>query len=200
MRAQPGERYGRLVLESSEGMARWRCRCDCGAVHVAIVTDMRAGKTRSCGCLRREATATAQREHGYKPKGQRPIPEYEIWQAAKRRCDNPKHPQAHRYSERGIRMCDRWLHDFPAFLADMGPRPSTAHSIERIDQDGPYSPENCRWASRTEQQRNTSQNRLLTHDGETRTLAEWAEARGIRYGRLYYRLTHGWTPERAFGP
>lgn len=111
------------------------------------------------------------------------------------RCDNPKNPAYPRYGGRGITVCDRWR-TFEGFLADMGERPA-GKSIERINNDGNYEPGNCRWATAKEQNLNTRSNRLVTIDGETRPLAEWAELRGLLVGTVYDRLYRGWNIERA---
>ena len=124
-------------------------------------------------------------------------PEYMAWAQMKLRCLNPKSPKYPRYGGRGISVCSAWL-EFDAFIADMGARPSPDHSIDRIDNDGDYEPSNCRWATRTQQQRNREANRRLTHDGETATLAEWAERLGISTATLYSRVGRlGWSVEKA---
>lgn len=108
------------------------------------------------------------------------------------RCRNPRTPGYERYGGRGITVCDEWS-DLAHFLADMGPRPSPTHSVDRIDNDGNYEPGNCRWASKSEQQRNRSNNRLLTHNGEVRCVTEWAEVRGLTTGIIMSRLLLGWS-------
>ncbi len=113
-----------------------------------------------------------------------------------RRCTRPNSRAYANYGGRGIRVCDRWL-TFENFIADMVQRP-VGHSLDRIDNDGPYSPENCRWATDIEQHRNRRDNRLETFRGQTKTLAEWAEEFGIRYATLHSRITkQGWSFERA---
>src|SRR5262249_39469695 len=104
-----------------------------------------------------------------------------------------------RYGGRGISFCERWTgpDGFERFVSDMGERPSLAHSLDRIDPNGPYSPENCRWATKVEQQRNTTASRLLTHAGDTRCLAEWAEVKSIPLKVLWRRRDRGWSLKRA---
>lgn len=123
--------------------------------------------------------------------------EYRTWLNMKTRCENPNN---HRYAEwggRGIVICERWS-EFSNFIADMGPRPSSKHQIDRIDNDGPYSPENCQWATRTTQARNTSASRYLTWNGQTKTAAEWAEITGMRSHLILSRIDrYGWTVEQA---
>ncbi len=124
-------------------------------------------------------------------------PEYVCWQQMNSRCFNPRNRCFPRYGGRGVTVCDRWRHDFAAFLADMGPRPSPKHSIDRIDNSGPYSPENCRWATLTEQNRNKRTNRLLTFHGETLPLSAWAERLGMPENTIRNRLRRGWSDERT---
>lgn len=121
--------------------------------------------------------------------------EYSTWCAMKNRCKNATHAQYPQYGGRGIYVCDRWLNSFENFLADMGPR--LGGSIDRIDNDGPYEPGNCRWASRSEQARNKRSSRRLTANGETRSMAEWAELSGLKLKTIHRRLEQGWTEQDA---
>lgn len=123
--------------------------------------------------------------------------EYYVWKAARSRCYNPRNKGFDHYGGRGITMCDEWRDDVQAFLRDMGPRPSPKHSIERIDNDGPYSPDNCRWGTRVEQASNTTRNNQVTLNGETHTLTEWARRFGVKLSTIYARLDRGWTMQRA---
>jgi hypothetical protein len=115
----------------------------------------------------------------------------------RQRCHTTSHKSFANYGGRGIIVCDRWRHSFEAFLEDMGPRPSPKHSIDRIDNDGPYSPENCRWATMAEQGANKRSNVMLTAFGETTHLHEWARRAGYSAGAIYGRLRAGWDAERA---
>ena len=126
-------------------------------------------------------------------------PEYQIWQKARYRCSNPNDKAYHNYGGRGITVCERWADDFMAFYLDMGPRPSPLHSLDRIDNDGPYSPENCRWATSRQQALNTRRTRHLTWRGETHSAIEWADLLGIPYGRIKDRLQRGWPVDRLLG-
>lgn len=113
------------------------------------------------------------------------------------RCENPAGQDAALYHARGITVCERWRHDFAAFLADMGPRPSPAHSIDRIDSNGNYEPSNCRWALPVVQANNTSRNVKLTHGGETLSVGQWADRLGLKRSTVYARAAKGWPVERV---
>ena len=124
-------------------------------------------------------------------------PEYAAWVAMRHRCLSPLSQSYLRYGGRGITVCPEWL-DVRVFVRDMGPRPSPAHSLERVDNDGPYGPGNCVWELRKRQNDNRSVSRRLTYEGETKTLSEWAEQAGIKYTTLLRRLDDwGWTAEKA---
>jgi hypothetical protein len=124
-------------------------------------------------------------------------PEYRAWQKLRDRCYNPRSQRYGRYGARGIKVCDSWRDSFENFYQDMGPRPSKAHSIERINNDGDYSPHNCKWATRTEQNRNRSDNIMLEYGGESMTMTEWSRRFGIGAKTLELRLKAGWTTEKA---
>lgn len=186
-----GQVFGRLTVLYFGGKDRrkntmWVCGCVCGKRTLVCAGSLQSGRTRSCGCLRNEAAARTLREKT--THGRSKTKEYRTWARIKVRCYNVHHNRYHRYGGRGIIMCDRWLHSFEAFFDDMGPRPGDDDSIERIDNDGPYSPENCRWATAKEQQNNRRTNLLLTHEGTTKTLAEWARHTGISALTLRSRL------------
>ena len=123
-------------------------------------------------------------------------PEKEAWFSMLKRCENPNSVNWKDYGGRGITVCEEW-HDFTCFLADMGLRPSSAHSLDRKDNAKGYSKENCRWATIEEQCNNKRSNRLLTHNGETQTMSEWSISSGIPYGILKSRILRGWDIDRA---
>lgn len=121
---------------------------------------------------------------------------YRSWDAMTQRCTNQKHKAFHRYGGRGIVICERWL-NFANFLEDMGQPPSENHSLEREDNDLGYSPDNCKWATKTEQQNNMVRNRWLTLEDQTLTVAQWGRKIGIRPALIDQRLRRGWSIERA---
>lgn len=137
------------------------------------------------------------------PKGRAPVHggfgtvEYATWDRIIQRCENPVYHGYKNYGARGITICTEWRASFLAFLGDMGPRPSNQHSIDRIDNDRGYEPENCRWATHKEQQRNRGNNRRLTHNGETLCLSEWAERLGVNIDVIQQRLLRGWSIEKT---
>ena len=179
-----GQKFGRLTVgeraPNKYGYhVAWACRCDCGSQTIVTTLNLRSEHTRSCGCLQREnreAMKARAVKHGMSRVGSK-TPEYETWCHMKGRCYNPHYIRYERYGGRGIRVCERWRHNFVAFLTDMGPKPSPRHSLDRIDNDGDYGPDNCLWATPTEQAR--------THRG---TLAHGAKltADAVREARAVY--------------
>lgn len=148
-----GKRFSRLTVlgfDNGHGSkAKTICHCDCGNETSVLVYHLKDGKTKSCGCLQREVSIKRLTKHGHASRGQR-TPEYQCWTGMLRRCENQLHPSYKDYGGRGITVCGRW-HTFELFLADVGKRPSSKHSLDRINNDGNYEPSNCRWATKQEQ-------------------------------------------------
>lgn len=137
-------------------------------------------------------------KHGHGRRNQR-TPEYLAWAAAKKRCNNPNDPGWKDYGGRGIAMCAEWREDFQSFFRDMGKRPEGL-TLERINNDGPYCKDNCKWATTLEQSKNKRPrrtSRFYTFNGETKNVTDWARAQGIRFQLLFERLSYGWTFEEA---
>lgn len=137
-------------------------------------------------------------KHGMRIGSRTRIPEYDIWTAMNQRCSNPKVRSWDRYGGRGIRVCSDWRNSFEAFMSDMGTRPSSAHSLDRIDNDGHYESGNVRWATGKQQNRNRASNFVIKNDGHSKTLAEWAEITGIPALTIRARIIQlGWPIKRA---
>jgi hypothetical protein len=190
-----GQRFGRWsVLQKASG--GYVCRCDCGVERLVPGDRLQRGGSLSCGCYARENAARLGTKHGHYAGG-KPSPELRSWLKMKSRCYDPHNNRFDRYGCRGIRVCDRWLHSFENFLADMGPRPSPKHSIDRIDNDKDYCPENCKWSTAREQARNRSTCRYLEHGGKRMLLTDWARELGVTKALLNTRLRRGWSVART---
>jgi hypothetical protein len=192
-----GRRFERLMViqESPERPSlhefQWICRCDCGSEVKVRGTNLRTGNTTSCGCRRQEVSTQRALHHGAARRG-RMLPEYISWVEMRKRCSNRNLPAFVDYGGRGIKVCPEW-DSFEQFYADMGARPSPKHSLDRINNNGPYSPENCRWATRTDQNRNTRATRFLTHQGQTLPIGDWADKTGIGLKTIHGRMRRGWS-------
>lgn len=188
-----GQKFGRLTVVElvrrrrtmasgkDVSMVRWICLCECGTQAEVDPSMLRGGRTVSCGCYRKERAII---------HGQWDSKAYRAWAGMLSRCNNPKAPKFPDYGGRGIKVDPR-LERFEDFYSVVG-EPKPGQSIDRIDNNGDYEPNNIRWASRSEQQRNRRANHLITHNGETKCLIEWAESTGVRPGRILWRLRNGW--------
>lgn len=193
-----GHTYGRLLVltllgRPPAGRPSYLCQCECGKTTAATSNMLRSGNTRSCGCLRSNAMKEKMTTHGLQP-----YPEYSVWSKMKQRCANPKDKAYKYYGGRGITVHPLWENSFELFISDMGRRPTAKHSIDRVDNNRGYEPGNCRWATRAEQMRNYSRNVVVTYQGLTKTVVDWATYLGVSYSALTSRFYRGWDAERAF--
>lgn len=195
----PKSTYGRWTILSSAdrsatGDLRWNCRCTCGSETIVLQRTLLNGTSKSCGCLSVEtfvaSTSERRRSHGQTVGGY--TPEYRAWLHMRGRCKNPNVKKFKNHGGRGIRVCERWDNSFEAFFADMGPRPSPRHSIDREDNDGNYEPGNCRWALPRTQQGNKSNNIHVIVGIERLALKHACERFGLDPRLVYLRLSRGW--------
>lgn len=202
-----GVRFGRLTVlnraedyKRAKGSARdqWLCLCDCGTEKKVLGFCLRGGTVKSCGCLRRETTSARNRTHGF-TDGRL----YNVWKGMKQRCSDRNHNSYDRYGGRGISVCDEWLdyEKFREWAMNAGYVEDAAYgacTLDRIMVDGDYEPGNCRWVTSEIQANNKSNNHLVTYNGETHTIAEWAKKIGVQQKTLRARLgVYGWSVEKA---
>ncbi len=197
-----GNRYGYYTVigqaetrhkGTKNSVCYWVCRCDCGNIREVSTSNLTKGHSKSCGCYNRKRAVETNTSHGLSKTRL-----YHEWNHMKYRCFNPKSKAYNNYGGRGIKVCDEWRHDFEAFYKwsmENGYRDDL--TIDRIDVNKGYSPENCRWADATTQARNTRKNVFLTYKGERRTVSEWAEITGIKVATLYARHHSGWNDEKT---
>lgn len=163
------------AMFAGKATPRVMCRCQCGTERPVLLSNLKSRKSKSCGCYRSKRTAETKVRHGHARKG-RTTPEFICWQAMIGRCTRPNHVSYRNYGGRGITVCERWL-TFEEFLSDMGYRPSSLHSLDRIDVDGDYEPANCRWATRKVQRANQRRRLRIDQFSEDELIAE-LEKRG----------------------
>lgn len=189
-----GQRFGRLLVGNFVRKGKyvyWECICDCGTVKSVLSSNLTNGSTQSCGCLLK-LNGRFTRTHGKSTSRS-----YHKWSGMLTRCYSENSGSYPDYGGRGIRVCRRW-HKFESFYSDMGdPKPSM--TLERIDNNGNYSPENCRWATRREQSRNRRSIKFLDFNGERKPLWQWTKKLKIPYSTIQTRLRNGWSVDRALG-
>ena len=185
-----GEKCAMLTIIDYAGRAEsdnthlWLCRCDCGNEKAIRGSNLKGEKTKSCGC----------KNHlGYATHGKTNTSEMHTWSSMKARCYNKKNPDYKNYGGRGITICDRWLGSdgFINFIKDMGDKPTPKHSVDRIDNNKGYSPENCRWATQLEQARNTRRNKFIIHNGIPYTITEASKHFSINQPSITKNLQNG---------
>lgn len=194
------QRFGRLAVIKFIGRSKryeqlYLCRCDCGNEVIVKRKGLLKGETKSCGCLRKEIAKELNTKHG---KSNTKL--YEVWKGIKARCYNPTHIGYGNYGGRGIKVCDEWLNDFGSFFnwsIDNGY--CDGYQIDRIDNEGDYEPDNCRWVTAKENSNNKRTNHLITYKGETKTMREWCDELGFNYYTIRSRINnYHWSVEKAF--
>lgn len=191
-----GQIFGRLTVLRPLDIRRggeicWECQCKCGEMAIIRGYLLQTGATTSCGCFHREQTSKINFSHG---KSTTRI--YKIWTNIISRCYREHNINYDNYGGRGITVCDSWRNSFEAFYKDMGEPPSDRHSLDRIDNNGNYTPLNCRWADTYQQANNSRKNRILSANGVSHTMAEWSRILGISYNTIKSRISYGWGDER----
>lgn len=187
-----GKRYGRLVVlsldhKTKRGNTYWLCQCDCGNKVVVYRGGLTSGDTTSCGCYHKEHA----NEYGYK-HGLSCIPLYTTWAGMKARCKNKNAHNYERYGMRGIQVCEEWDNDFASFYNwAINNGYSSELTLDRIDNNENYAPENCRWVDRVTQQNNTRRNHKITYNGITHTLAEWSRILNVNSETLRGHVNKG---------
>ena len=190
-------RFVRMKKTPTYQSAMWECKCDCGNVVEVQAMTVKAGRKKSCGCQTSEITSKGWDTRGRKHSlSEHPL--YNTWGGMISRCYKPQLKAYRLYGARGIRVCDEWLNQpdkFIEYMLSIGWRPGL--SVDRIDGNGNYCPENVRAADYTTQANNTNRNRLLEFEGEVRTMAEWVKLKGLNYGVVQTRIQRGWEVGRA---
>ncbi|MGL5968730.1 MAG: hypothetical protein ACRCZ6_16545 [Kluyvera sp.] len=197
-----GTRYGKLVVirvepnppnVTNNRNKYYLCQCDCGNTHIARASHLTSMKATTCSQCKGEKISAGKLRHGMSNSKI-----HHVWMGMRARCYNSAEESYQYYGGRGIKVCDRWLHSFDKFLEDMGV-PATDESIDRIDVNGDYTPENCRWTTSKIQSRNRRNNRLITINGVTKPLIEWCEDFGLPYKATWQKICKGGArPEDVF--
>lgn len=195
-----GQRFGRLTVlyrddirkKSGKKETAYVCECDCGAIRKVVAYSLKSGNTQSCGCQSLENRIKAKTTHH--KTGSRI---YRIWRGMKTRCENSNDYHYKFYGERGITVCPEWQSFEPFYEWAINNGYTEQLTLDRIDNNGNYEPSNCKWATKKEQANNTRKNRIITHNGVSHTLSEWADISSMRPESLAYRINRGWSMEKA---
>lgn len=190
-----GDKFNRLTIvredkKDSHGRKFYLCNCDCGNTKVIGRHGILSGRAKSCGCYMKEQSSKYNSNRG-NPLIKENHSEYSSYVRMKSRCLVESNNRFNNYGGRGIKICDRWLDSFENFLKDMGKKPTEKHSIDRIDVNGDYTPDNCKWSTNSEQQRNKRGNLLVNVNGKIVCAKEASEILGINYNTLFQRVKRG---------
>ena len=195
-----GQRFGRLTVVSrsenaKNGNSRWACKCSCGNNITTERSSLIQGKTRSCGCYQSDRTKEAHFKHGLRHHKL-----YHVWAGLKDRCSNSKNKAYNHYGNRGITVCEEWREDYSKFyIWAIENGYAEDLTIDRIDNNKGYTPDNCQWVDMKTQANNKRSNCIITYNNETKTLTQWAEQLDMKFDTLKCRLyKYGWSVERAF--
>jgi hypothetical protein len=204
-----GLRFGRLTViekvncESKSKSAMWLCKCDCGKEHVTSRTNLKHGKTKSCGCLREEARKRVCSTLGRKGRPTHGLSKtklYKTWDSMKCRCKY-KRPEYKTYHDNNITVCEAWLNDFKEFYDwAMSNGYKDSLTLDRINNKEGYNPNNCRWVTMKEQENNRTNNHLVEINGVIKTVAEWSDFSGLAYSTIRNRIYKGWKGNEIIRP
>lgn len=205
-----GKNFGRLTVVEYVGknkhrMPLWRCKCECGGETITNTRHLKIGKTKSCGCFQKDRVRQTQTTHNLSDSKL-----YSIWGRMRMACNNPQNCKYYKYGARGIKVCKQWdnlengFQNFYKWCIENGykdipnEKGRNKLSIDRIDNNGDYCPENCRWVDATTQQNNTRRNHFITYNGETKSLAQWSKEYNISPNTLHHRICRSkWDIEKA---
>jgi hypothetical protein len=200
-----GKTFGRLtcinmVGRDSQRRALWLCKCACGNETTVVSTSLTGRKTKSCGCLHKDLTRERTTTHSLSIDANGKTPRlYSIWRNMKQRCNNPNAAKFEKYGGRGIKVCEEWMDYMNFHNWAIANGYADGLTLDRKDNNSNYQPSNCRWVSVAQQNLNKSNQRLITFNGETRTILEWSNLLGMKYSTLKCRLDdYGWAIEKAF--
>lgn len=191
------KKYNRLLVVSFNSSHKcgsyWNCVCDCGNSTKVLSSNLRSGLVKSCGCLSSETTSNRNKTHGLSNSNI-----YNVYKTMISRCCNINNKSYKYYGGRGISVCDRWLIGFEYFFQDMGGTYKQGLSIDRINVNGNYSPENCKWVTFEQQSRNRTDNVFIEYNGLVKTMKDWSVFYGLSHKTVWARINRGWSIEKTF--
>lgn len=192
-----GKRFHKLLViekvKNQKHKTMWKCLCDCGNTTLVLTGNLNSNRVKSCGCLKNEKLVERSSIHN-----QRHTNLYEVWKTMKQRCFNPNNKSYKNYGARGISVCDEWKDNFTSFYEwSMANNYNKGLTIDRIDNNNNYCPENCRWVDRVIQANNTRWNKYITINNKTDTLSNWIKFYKISYDKYYRRIKKGYSEQEA---